>query len=275
MQPFTFAIPLIARSVAADWGLVEALLGLTLSSLAAQTDKRFEILVAGHDRPDLDLDGLAVEFVRVDWPVEPVHPANLDSGRKKGLLNTLSRARGGGLVMFLDADDWVDTRLVATARASIACTQIGGLIESGYAVDVRNRRILPIPHPAAFAGGFDRLCGSSTILRIDLAAADPIRSNPYDLLHEHYRWDEMCRSHGLSAARLDLSGAYVVNTSANHSAAQGPYAQWRRTFDGCVAREGAPIDPAFLARFGLDPEHLASIARWLPDTRAPESQIPA
>ena len=42
-EPFTFGIPLIARAAAADWPLVEALLALTLRSLAGQDDRNVRV----------------------------------------------------------------------------------------------------------------------------------------------------------------------------------------------------------------------------------------
>ena len=56
-EPFTFGIPLIARAAAQDWPLVQALLGLTLRSLAGQGDRDFRVIVAGHERPTIDAAG--------------------------------------------------------------------------------------------------------------------------------------------------------------------------------------------------------------------------
>ena len=107
-EPFTFGIPLIARSATRNWPLVEALLDLTLTSARNQTDQDFHIVIAGHDRPDVLLDDGRTEFIAANWPAEAVRADNLDSGRKKHAINELVHERGGGLLMFLDADDWVD-----------------------------------------------------------------------------------------------------------------------------------------------------------------------
>jgi hypothetical protein len=85
---FTFGIPLIARGSARNWSVVEALLALAVTSVRAQTDKNFRVVIAGHDRPQLPLDTQDVIFIEADWPAEPVRPDNLDSGRKKHLINT-------------------------------------------------------------------------------------------------------------------------------------------------------------------------------------------
>jgi hypothetical protein len=100
--------------------LAQALLGLTLTSIRAQTDPDFRVVILGHDRPaTLPDDDPRVEFLEADWPAEAPGPHNADSGRKKHAINDLVLERGGGLLMFVDADDWVDRDLVSSARGAI------------------------------------------------------------------------------------------------------------------------------------------------------------
>ena len=88
------------------------------------------MVIAGHDRPRTMRDDPRLTFVEVDWPVQHPGPDNADSGRKKHAISEFVLERGGGLLMLLDADDWVDVRLVEAARAAIRQGQIGVLIES-------------------------------------------------------------------------------------------------------------------------------------------------
>jgi Putative rhamnosyl transferase len=250
-EPFTFGIPLIARSASRNWPLVEALLELTLTSVRSQTNQDFQIVIAGHDRPEIPLDNLRTTFIAADWPAAAVRADNLDSGRKKHAINELVLARGGGLLMFLDADDWVDVGLVETARAMIGSDHIGGLIDTGFATDFRNLRSAAIPHPGIFDGEFHRVCGSSTVARLRPDDPDPLRRNPCKVFHEHYRWLEVARDCGANLVRLPVYGNYVINTSGNHSELYGPFARWRRGFTEAVGREGNDMDEAFAARFGL------------------------
>lgn len=259
VEPFTFGIPLIARAAAADWGRIEALLGLTLRSLAAQSDRAFDVVLCGHDRPTFE-PGLPVTFLQADWPVGAMRADNLDRGRKVQRINEAVLAAGGGLLMFVDADDWVDTRLVVTARATLVPGDLGGVIGTGFACDVGSGHALPIPHPDAFADGFDRLCGSSIVARLDPAAGDDLHRDPYRVLHEHYRFAECCAAIGARCRGLDVTGAYVVNTAANHSETHGPFADWRRAFNATVAAQGILCDDGFLARFGLTRDHVAGLA---------------
>jgi hypothetical protein len=71
----------------------------------------------------------------------------VDSWRKKYAINQLVLGRGGGLLMFLDADDWVDVRLIEAARALIGPGQIGAVIEAGIVTDFQSLRAAPLPHP--------------------------------------------------------------------------------------------------------------------------------
>ena len=136
MIPFTFAIALTPRANARDWALIEALLDLTLASVRAQTDPDWRALIAVHERPRLAVPDPRIAFVEVGWPVAPPGPYNDDSGRKKHLLSDVVRDRGGGHLMVLDADDWVDRGLVAAARVAIGEEHVGGLIEAGVPVDL-------------------------------------------------------------------------------------------------------------------------------------------
>ena len=247
-EPFTFGIPLIARASARDWGLVRALLALTLASVAAQTAAGARVVIAGHDEPEVDG---AFTFLRADWDPDEGRAANLDSGRKKSMISAHVLARGGGLLMLLDADDWVDVHTVARARTFIRPADVGGVIERGFATDPRSLRALAVPDPTSFDGGFDKLCGSSTVARLDPNGATAIRRDPTAILHEHYRWDEVCRAHDVPWASLPLAGNYVVNTGANHSELHGAFVPWRTDFNRDVMRCGFAVDDTFLARFGL------------------------
>jgi hypothetical protein len=249
---FTFGIPLIARTSAQDWSRVQRLLSLTLHSLAAQTDQAFAIIIAGHDKPALPTLGLDIHFLQADWPAQAVRTDNQDSGRKKYAINAHVLNRGGGFLMFLDADDWVDRRLVATVRASIGDEHVGGYIANGFVTDLHTLRSAPVPHPQVFDQDFHRLCGSSTVAKLRPGDLSPVRRDPHTILHEHYRWVEVAAEHGAALVPLDLSGNYVVNTAENHSELHGPFADWRRRLIADVNAAGQEASAALLNQFGLD-----------------------
>ncbi|HYZ33591.1 MAG TPA: hypothetical protein VE684_15075 [Crenalkalicoccus sp.] len=260
--PFTFGIALAPRAAARNWPLVEALLDLTLASVRAQTDQDFRVDIAGHDRPRTTMDGdPRLSFHEASWPVQEPGPHNDDGGRKKHAISDLVLGRGGGLLMILDADDWVDIRLVETARAMVAAGRdcVGAVITTGFATDFRSLRAVPVPHPRVYRGWFHRVCGSSIIARLRPGEADPLRRDPLDLLRSHHRWIEAAREHRVQLVRLPVAGNYVINTSENHSEIHGPHAAWR-WFTARVNREGRMMDAALASRFGLglDRIHAAS-----------------
>jgi len=231
--------------------LVESLIQLTWTSLRAQTDPKFRVIVAGHERPCTLPDDPRVSFIAVDWPAEPPGPFNSDGGRKKDFLSDLVLGEGGGLFMALDADDWVDVRLVETARRCIAPNAAGGVIGTGFAVDFQHLRWSKLPFPEMPDVKFHHVCGSSTVARLHPSLADPLRQNAFRLLRSHHEWMETAAEHGADLVHLPLVGAYVVNTSENHSELHGAHVAWRKEFVDCLDRHGTTLGQDFLSRFGL------------------------
>lgn len=253
-EPFFFGVPLIARSVAHDWGLVDHLLGLTLRSVLAQSDPDFRLFLAGHGLPpcwELVEGDPRFAFVEVHWPPEPPNEPNDDGGHKKLKVKERVRDAGAGLLMFLDADDLVDRDLVRVARAEIGPEQIGGLVADGIALDLPTLRAVPFPITKLWDRPFHSLCGSSTVARIDPTAPDWLHFDPHKTLGSHGDWEESARRLGVRLAMLPVRGAYLVGTGQSHSEHDGPFAAWRRRFAAGVRERGQPLTPEMAARFGL------------------------
>jgi hypothetical protein len=188
-EPFFFGIPLIARAVAGDWQRVEHLFSLTLRSLLAQTDGRFTAILAGHDRPRcwdaLVGDDPRFRVRRAQWAPETPSLRNDDSGMKKWHIGDAVRRTGGGLLMYLDADDLVDRRTVACARARIGPEAVGGVLGRGVVVDFLSSRAVTLPDPHVFEGELYEICGSTTVARVEPRSPDPLRRDPHEVLGSH------------------------------------------------------------------------------------------
>ena len=254
-ERFVFGIPLVARAVAGDWALVDRLLELTLRSVLAQTDGDFRVLLAAHDEPaswkPVSRDP-RFELLRADWTPEPPNAANDDGGAKKWLIKRRVRELGGGLLMFLDADDWVARDLVAVARGAMTPDHVGEIVAHGIALDFATMRVAPFPVPGAGDFPFHALCGSSTIGRVVPGSADPFEADPHLALGSHDEWEERARGAGRTLARLETRGAYLVGTTQNHSETDGPFARWRREITEAVRRHGAPLDARMARSFGQE-----------------------
>lgn len=154
-----FAIPLKPRSRSKDWGLVEHNLSVTLRSVRQSTNCNYMCAIAGHDRPDVDYRDDAV-FLPVDFPEPTGLPeAGRDKYRKLRHIGAWVRSVGADektLVMFLDADDLISSRLVDFALSTTADALV---VRDGYRLDLSNGRI------GAIDGDFHMRCGSSFFVR--------------------------------------------------------------------------------------------------------------
>jgi hypothetical protein len=254
-EPFVFGIPLIARSAARDWAAVEHLFALTLGSVLAQTDQDFHVILAAHDVPAAwaRVSGDArFHVMHADWPPAPPTSANDDGGRKKWLIKAAIRDRGGGLLMFLDADDWVPRVLVQVARATISPHDVGAIVTAGFALDYASLRCMRFPICGAYDGPFHEVCGSSTIGRIVPTATTPDRLDPHAVLGSHHEWEAVAVQRGLSLARLAVACLYMIGTGQNHSEAQGPFAEWRRHLARVVRAHGKLLSADLAQCFGQD-----------------------
>jgi hypothetical protein len=265
-EPFIFGIPLVARSCAGDWAVIEHLFSLTLRSLLAQTDHDFRVILAAHDVPAAWAnlaETSRFSLIRADWKPEPQTSANDDGGRKKWLIKQAVRNSGGGLLMFLDADDWVATDLVETTRAVMRPHHVGAIITDGFALDYTSLHAARFPIDGAFDGPFHTLCGSSTVGRIVPSATEQHRLDPHMALGSHHEWEVQAARNGLTLARPPTSGVYMVGTGENHSEHRGPFAEWRRHVTQTVQSRGTVLSAELAKTFGQNIQDLLASVRPL------------
>lgn len=114
---FVFAISFIPRPVCGNWEMAQVNLRRTIASIRGMSRKDYRIVIACHDTPDLRSIGDSdLELLHAPFPIETdLMRRGADKIRKRRLIGSWLRERVGArgvYVMFLDADDLVDRRLV-------------------------------------------------------------------------------------------------------------------------------------------------------------------
>ncbi|MGE4064265.1 MAG: hypothetical protein AB7E79_12935 [Rhodospirillaceae bacterium] len=167
----TFVIPVRHHATASNWDAIKSRLDVTLRSLRAQDDPRWNAIIIANDGADLPADLSACWIVRVDLPPNKLdhtgpqqalwEAIRRDKGRR--LLAGLVRGREAGLltghVMVVDYDDVVSRRLAGFVAQHPNAN--GWYVDAGYMFSGR-RLAFSCPHE------FFELCGTSHIVRADL-----------------------------------------------------------------------------------------------------------
>ncbi|QED46217.1 hypothetical protein [Cytobacillus dafuensis] len=122
-KEIAFAISLKSRTLSRDWEQVQANLSYTLKSILRNTDQNFRIIIAGHEKPDIDeLHHSHVTWLSVDFPPPPPPGSGPefteDKKHKRRVIGAYLRKIGfSGYFMPLDADDWIHYRFVEFIRS--------------------------------------------------------------------------------------------------------------------------------------------------------------
>lgn len=152
-----FAISLKSKRVSRDWEKVQNNLGLTLRSLLNNTDGNFRVIIAGHEKPDIEeLNDKRVTWLSVTFPPPSnSQKATSDKRRKRMVIGAFLRKNGfSGYFMPLDADDWIHYRFVEYIRSlPISNTFI---LNKGFMVNV-------IQSEVWIQDQFYKYCGSSSL----------------------------------------------------------------------------------------------------------------
>ncbi|WP_438766464.1 glycosyltransferase family A protein [Kushneria sp. TE3] len=220
---FYFGIPLRAKASSRNWTLVCNNLERTLMSLARQSRRDFRVVIACHERPEIDTCGLDVEFVIAETPAPAVdainhkgQPVN-DKPLKKCLLGlALARqVRHSFYYMHLDADDLIHPELVATTLDDD--NRRGYLIEKGVLFDCANRRFALA---SAERMPFWRHCGSCAVVYFtprELPESISDKRCYFVQFQRHREYADLCKQHGRPLTPLeDYMAVYLINHGENH-----------------------------------------------------------
>lgn len=250
MSEVTFGIALISKRVAADWPSVENLLAATLRSVFNQSVP-IRVVIACHEAPRIDeAFDHRVTIRQVDFDIPRFRSEmELDRMRKVEVLGAALRARGGGWMFLLDADDLVARHLGKTVLESGAKAVV---VKRGYRLDARTNQYQSL-------GKLWGKCGSCAA--VDWEASElplaPLTDNP-PLFHEfcetrHYKWPQFFSGRGWDWKFLNAPlVTYVVNHGSNESEfLQATTWKWELYFKLLQWRRWTP---ALDEEFGVNPK---------------------
>lgn len=213
MKDFFFSIPLQGKKSDEQWNMVSSLLQRTLKSIFNQTDDKFTVMIAGHDRPSIaEIDDHRVKWLQAQYNKDNEgHKGPQDKHRKRRLTLKEVSKRGGGFVAMLDADDLIRKDLVETAK--YINDPNGYLLVDGYVLDHRKNLMADVNK--VFGLPYWKVCGSCAVFNF---TPEDIFSNYASSFKSHGLWAEQAASANRPLKELpDKMGVYVLNNSVNDS----------------------------------------------------------
>ena len=216
----TFGISIPSASIG-DWQHTCAMLNLTLTSALAQTDPRCRVIIAGHEKPELEtMQDKRVQFVQSHRSLpKDIGDRIRDKNHKRDLALKKHCEEGAGYFMPLDADDLVHRDLVKYILSDD--NRQGYSIRRGYALDWKNRIFAPIP--GAWNTSLDNVCGSSAIFYLQMSdfINDDCPSKykkPEIFTTGHGYWRVAAEELGKPLSDIPFPACvYILNHSQNYS----------------------------------------------------------
>jgi hypothetical protein len=176
-----FAISLKSKKTSRNWTRVQNNLARTLRSILHNTDQNYRILIAGHNKPNIE----EMKSDRVTWlPVRFPPPTNSrqyssDKLRKRRVIGTYLRKIGfSGYFMPLDADDWIHYRFVEFIRSNPIADAF--VINTGCMANLKHKQIWARER-------FYTNCGSSAVFYFSNRDF-PLSSRRRDVMKTKFRW---------------------------------------------------------------------------------------
>ncbi|MCL1473010.1 glycosyltransferase family A protein [Argonema antarcticum] len=175
-----FVIPLKSPKVSKSWELVSKLLERTLKSVCNQTSSDFRVIVVCHQKPQIEFNHPHITYIEVDFPIpgQDYQSKSLDKGRK--ILHGLFYARefNPSHTMVVDADDCVSKHLAKFVTQNPQSN--GWFFNPGYVYQT-GKKLIYFRKKA-----FNKLCGTSNIIRYDLHKLPDDINQDYPELNKYY-----------------------------------------------------------------------------------------
>jgi hypothetical protein len=214
-----FSVPLVSRALTDNWARVTHQFNATLGSLFQQTAPNFHVIAAGPDEPPIDVTvDRRFEFLRFPDPPKLEGYEKLRNQKAKHFaIARRARELGGGYLMHVDSDDLVSRDLVAFLQQHPH--PHGYLAGEGYVFDALSGDIAPYPMVDFGPWTFDRVCGSSTILRLypEELPADDRHSSVFGRIYEkgHHHVRQLSLDEGRPLADLPFRAVTYVRAGAS------------------------------------------------------------
>lgn len=244
-----FGISLKSKRVSKDWNLIEKNLSKTLRTILNNTDKHFQVVIAGHEKPDIpEMLDKQVTWLQVDFD-PPTKPKGFspDKFKKRTVIGTYLRKSGfTGYFMPLDADDWVHYRFVEYIRSQPITDAF--VIEKGFMTNIKNQEIW-------LREDFFKGCGSGAIFYLKnkdfpkFSLKKEVKRKLFRLtLKTHPRILEFLARKNKKCTIIDLPlMTYVFGHGENNSIIKGKK-EASRSAD-YYHTKGEPIDMLFFKHF--------------------------
>jgi len=213
-----FAIPLRSKTTTNNWGKIQTLFNNTIRSIYSQTDPNFKIIVACHEKPEIDFEvDDRLEFIQVDFPSPTKKEEQMpDKFYKKRYIAKRVRELGGGHIMFVDADDLVSNSIAKFVNARP--DEGGWYLNFGYEYNQLTHKIQIMPF-------FHLICGTCAIMKFevndlpsDVKFKGFVQEKKYIFDYSHSDWKSVYGIKKTKLKQLPFIGAvYNINTGENVS----------------------------------------------------------
>ncbi|MFP7299296.1 glycosyltransferase family A protein [Neobacillus niacini] len=197
-----FAISLKSKRSSRNWTRVQNNLARTLRSILNNTDQNFKIVIAGHEKPNIE----EMENIRVTWlpvrypPPKYISKFSSDKFRKRRVIGAYLRKIGfSGYFMPLDADDWVHYRFVEFIRSHPIKDAF--VMNTGCMANFKNKQVW-------LRDGFYFSCGSSAVFYFRNNDF-PLTSRKADVIKTKFKW--VILAHGKVTKYLKNKNYLLVN----------------------------------------------------------------
>lgn len=215
-----FIIPLKSKQVSKDWDRVCTLLERCVQSVVNQTSEYFRVVIACHERPNLQIDHPFIHYVEVDFPPPVLRQVNVisqmdrDKNQKMWLGLEYAGRFNPSHVMFVDADDCVSCRIAEFVSQNTEAN--GWFLDSGYVYEDGSDRIYPKKGKFYLMSGTSHIVKHSvmqdeTLSSIYIDSGEPLHQLVVDLLAKK----------NSPLTPLPFAGAvYIIQTGENINADQ-------------------------------------------------------